>query len=95
MIKLYKIIEDRIEYSTTEFLNGDRFWYYKDKLHRKNGPAVEWVDGTRWWYKHGLLHREDGPAVITPNDQEEYWLNGIRYLNINSPEELLIASIII
>ena len=48
-----------------------RFWWYKDKLHRENGPAVEYVSGLSSWYNGGKLHREDGPAVNFNREKQE------------------------
>ena len=41
--------------SPTDFSNSfeDKFWVYKNKLHRTDGPAIEWADGTKEWYLFG------------------------------------------
>lgn len=93
-MQIYKIIENDIEYDIKEYSNGDKYWYYKRKLHRELGPAVEFSNGFKAWFKHEKPHREDGPAKIFSNGKEEYWLDGILYKNVSSPEELIIASII-
>jgi hypothetical protein len=97
-MKKYKIIENDIEYEIFEFEDGTKCWYLNHQVHRKNGPAIECFNGNKYWYKYDKRHREDGPAVIflhTNNTIEEYYLNGIHYPNVNSPEELLLASIIL
>lgn len=89
----YLIIENGIEYNVSELENGIH-WYYNKKHHREDGPAVELSNGTKWWYKHGNYHREDGPAIINSDGSKEYWLNHIRYPNINSDDEWIIFQII-
>jgi len=42
--------------------DGSVRWFYKDKLHREDGPAVTLSNGIKGWYINGYLHREDGPA---------------------------------
>lgn len=76
-----------------EHSSGDKWWYKNGILHREDGPAIEFVNGNKWWYKNGIHHREDGPAVILFGT-EHYWLNGVYYPNVNSVNELIIASII-
>lgn len=93
-MKKYKIIENEIEYDIEELDGQYKFWKYKGKIHRKNNPAAEWTDGTKTWYKYGKIHREDGPAIVWANGKEEYWLDSKHYLNVNSIDELIIASII-
>jgi hypothetical protein len=94
-----KVIEDNKEYYVIKTSNSITY-YYIDVLHRELGPAVEYLVGykTKFWYKYGKLHREDGPAIIFYNidykEVKEYWLNGTHYPNIESVEELLLASII-
>lgn len=34
--------------------NGDKFWYFNDKLHREAGPAIELASGAQVWYLHGV-----------------------------------------
>lgn len=46
------------------FRNEIKFWRYKGKFHREDGPAFV-NSGTESWFRHGKLHREDGPAVKT------------------------------
>jgi len=44
-------------------VNGSKFWYAGQKLHRIDWPAAEYENGCKEWYQNGLLHRTDGPAV--------------------------------
>lgn len=89
------ITEDGIKYDVMEDLNGYKCWYYKDDIHRTNGPALEHPNGYKAWCKYGLYHREDGPARILSNGEKEYWLNGEHYPNISSDDEWIIFNIII
>ena len=47
-----------------EYDNGDKEWYYEDKIHRKDGPAIEYENGDEEWWYMDKKHREDGPAII-------------------------------
>lgn len=91
--KLYKLIENEIEYTIREYPNGDKYWYHKDEYHRENGPALELSNGYKCWYKYGKVHREDGPARIWYGE-EQYWLNNERYYNVSSNDEWIIKQII-
>lgn len=33
--------------------NGDKYWYFNDKLHREAGPAIELIGGGQAWYLNG------------------------------------------
>ena len=57
-------------------INGDKYWYLNDKLHREDGPAVECTDGSKWWYLNGKYHREDGPAIEYADGTKYWYLNG-------------------
>jgi len=87
-IKKYKIIEDNITYDVCEYINGTTVWYFNEKIHRENAPAIEHADGTKKWYKNGLIHREDGPATEYCVGRPGYWYNGKYLSNINTDEEL-------
>lgn len=54
----------------------------------------EYSDLSKDWYYNDKFHREQGPARTWNSGEKEYWLNGIHYPDVSSPEELLIASII-
>ena len=56
-----KVIESGIEYEVSVRPNGDRFWYYKGKLHREIGPAIELASGGRAWYLEGKKINASGP----------------------------------
>jgi len=32
---------------------GAESWWYKDKLHRRDGPAIIYLSGYKKWYKNG------------------------------------------
>ena len=36
-----------------ERVDGTKYWYQNDKLHRSDGPAIEYPDGTKMWYING------------------------------------------
>ena len=57
-------------------VNGDKFWFLNDKLHREDGPACEYENGDKSWHLNGQFHRENGPAVEYTNGSKEWWLNG-------------------
>jgi hypothetical protein len=58
--------------------DGTLIWLKNGFIHR-DGDKPAWIgaDGTLWWYKNGLRHRTMGPATIWPNNDYEYWINGV------------------
>jgi hypothetical protein len=36
---------------------GNIRWYYDDRLHREDGPALEYMNGLKFWYYHGKYIR--------------------------------------
>lgn len=34
----------------------------------------------KYWFLNKRKHREDGPAVECANGSEEWWINGIEYI---------------
>jgi hypothetical protein len=36
-----------------QYINGDKWWYLNDQLHRVDGPAIERVNGNKSWYLNG------------------------------------------
>ena len=54
--KEYKIIQNGIEYEVKNFSNGSKYWFYNDKCHRINGPAVEWANGYKAWYLDNIRY---------------------------------------
>lgn len=59
-----------------EDVDGTKLWYFKDNLHREDGPAVERPDGTKEWWVNGERHRLDGAAIEWDNGDQEWWVNG-------------------
>ena len=49
----YKCVEGDIEYDVEE-IDGERFWYRNDILHREAGPAIEGDCYTLYWYYDGV-----------------------------------------
>jgi hypothetical protein len=37
---------------------GSKFWFFKGKFHRENGPAIEWSNGTKDWYFNHIEYSE-------------------------------------
>ena len=64
--------------------DGGKEFYYGNKLHKTNGPAIELLNGYKAWYQHGLRHREDGPAVIWPDGEVEWFIEGKRKANVKN-----------
>lgn len=48
-----RIIENGKWLTLSISANGDRFYYYENKLHRENGPAIELASGGKVWYYEG------------------------------------------
>lgn len=65
-----------LTYKVEVDIDGAKFWYFKGKVHRENGPSIEYPDGTKIWYRDGKLHREDGPAIEFSNGIKSWYLNG-------------------
>lgn len=59
--------------------NGTRRWFFKNDLHREDGPAIEFSNGTKFWYLNSELNREDGPAIEFFNGTKEWWLNNRKH----------------
>lgn len=73
------LFEELEEESILVALGDAKQWWFREKLHRKYGPAVERPDGYKAWYLNGLRHRVNGPATIWPDGTKEWWLNGKRH----------------
>ena len=56
---------------------GYTMWYFNDRLHRVDGPAVELSDGYKTWYLNGKPHRTDGPAIERTDGFKAWWLDGV------------------
>ena len=64
------------DYGPAKEINGNKEWFKKGKLHRKDGPAVEWSDGSYFWFLDGKGHRLDGPAHKVVNGEIRYFIDG-------------------
>ena len=42
-------------------------YFYEDKHHRIDGPAIKTIDGYKCYYRNGIKHRLGGPAEIFGN----------------------------
>jgi len=80
-MKIEHIEEDGLVYEVETYLSGDKYWYYKGKFHRLNGPAIEYADGNKSYYINGQRHRLDGPAVEFADGEVSYYING-KYIEI-------------
>ncbi len=58
---------------------GDKRWFFNDRLHREDGPAVEWANGSKSWWMHGKRHRENGPAIERTDGYKAWWVNHISH----------------
>ena len=67
-----------------EYVNGPKFWYKNNKLHRLDGPAIEYPNGYKAWYINDKRHRGDGPAIIEANGSE-YWYKNNKLHRANGP----------
>ena len=69
-----------------QLTDGTTMWYFNNKLHRTNGPAVEYPNeypdyyphGFRAWYIHGVRCRVDGPAIENADGVLWWYINGNR-----------------
>jgi len=50
--------------------------FFRNILHREDGPAVIYPNNRKEWWLKGKLHRLDGPAVIWENGDKEWFVNG-------------------
>ena len=82
--KKYKVIEGGIKYDIKEYSDGSKFWYFKGKQHRINGPACELSDGEQHWWLNDKLHRINGPACEYANG-DKYWFVNNQLHRINGP----------
>ncbi|RTK95520.1 MAG: hypothetical protein EKK64_06775 [Neisseriaceae bacterium] len=58
--------------------SGTKEWYWAQKLHRIDLPAIEYSNGDEEYWCFGKRHREDGPAVICGNKQ--YWFEMDKFI---------------
>jgi hypothetical protein len=56
-------------------IDGDKYYYVNDRLHRIGRPAIEYANGDYEWYFNDTLHRDDGgPAIShTSREMESWW----------------------
>mgnify|MGYP006423788243 CR=1 FL=1 len=68
-------------------INDKILYYFNDKLHRKDGPAVILSDNHRViknYFYNGKIHRKDGPALLCISNSGEiidkkYFYNGLEF----------------
>jgi len=59
--------ENGLVYEVKTYTSGNKFWFYKGKRHRLNGPAVERVNGDNYYYinnEHFKTFEEYKEAVV-------------------------------
>jgi hypothetical protein len=56
--------------------SGTKEYWFGEKRHREDGPAIEWATGISHWYQDDKLHNFSGPAVVTPHRTELWFVNG-------------------
>jgi len=88
--KIEHIEEDGLVCEVKTYPSGSKAWYYNDRLHRLNGPAVEYTNGTKHWYYKGKFHRLNGPAVEFANGDNVYYINGKSYETFEEYKEAVI-----
>ena len=55
---------------------GEVRTFYRNVLHRLDGPACECSSGTKMWRVGGKLHRVNGPAYESAIGVKQWWRNG-------------------
>ena len=50
--------------------------YYREVIHRLDGPAMEYADGSKSWYVNGQLHRLYGPPVEYADGTKRWFVSG-------------------
>jgi len=88
--KIDYIEEDGLTYEVETYPSGDKYWLYKNKRHRLNGPAIEYVNGYKSYYINGKLHRLNGPAVEYINGTKYYYINGKKFYTFEEYKEAVI-----
>jgi len=56
-----------LTYEIETYMDGSKVWFYQNKLHRLDGPAIERADGTKSYYindKYFKTEKEYKEAVI-------------------------------
>ena len=66
---------------------GTKQWYFDDRLHREDGPAVEFANGSKSYYLHGAeypeaawrekLNKHKAPKAPCENKMVE--VDGVKY----------------
>jgi len=88
--KIRHIEEDGLVYEVRTYPSGNKYWYYKGKRHRLNGPAVELVNGSKEYYINDKHHRLDGPAVEFVNGYKAYCINDECFKTFEEYKEAVI-----
>jgi len=89
-MKVDYIEEGGLVYEVRVYSSGNKFWCYKGKRHRLDGPAVEYANGYKKYYINGKLHRLNGPAMEYPNGYKAYWINGIFFKTFEDYKEVVV-----
>ena len=62
--------------------DGTQVWYDSHRIHRDDGPASIGPRG-EFWYHFGRFHRVDGPAAMYAVGEHQWYLNGVRYIDLS------------
>jgi len=57
-----------------------KFHIDEDYIQKDYTGILKYSNGTTKYFLNGKLHNENGPAIIWDTGEENYWLNGIRYV---------------
>ncbi|KAI9549476.1 hypothetical protein GHT06_001876 [Daphnia sinensis] len=56
------------------WMDGEQWWVFNGKNHRKDGPAIESSE-FKAWNVNGKMHRIDGPAIEYASGRNVYYLD--------------------
>jgi len=84
------IEEGGLVYQVHIYPSGSKAWYYNDRLHRLNGPAVEYTNGTKYYYINGQYHRLNGPAIEYPDGNKSYYINDEHFKTFEEYKEAVV-----
>ena len=65
-MKKLVIVEDGFEYDV-EIDQYTTKWYFNDRFHRINGPAIEYADGDNQWFLNGVEYTKSNFYIALLN----------------------------
>jgi hypothetical protein len=57
------------------YTNNDKSWYFKDKIHRLDGPAVCWTAYQQWWINDKFYYKAEHSRLVLFSVLEPYKIN--------------------